>query len=465
MLFFNSRYNFAFPTSQGYLVYNARTGGTALLPSENSSELVEYLRGDKAFIDERDIDKDTLMFLNKNGFIVPEGVNELLEIEERYLTARNITPVVLTITTTMDCNLGCYYCFESRTKHKLETNKIPEILEFIRLTFDTSPSRSLHVDWYGGEPLLNYPFLNECSLAIQDFCRKASINYHASIISNGTEWPDDVETFIRTHQIRQVQISFDGLEKNHDKRRRYRKEYSSVSTGSFEKAIELVDQLLNFVHVDIRFNIDKNNRADLIPFVHFIKGKGWFDRRYRAVLQPACISGYTEKASFLKTEQLNDREFEALKDEALKHLADSEIQQSEIPDYFPYPKNYVCAALARNSNVLGAEGLVYKCGLQVGEVVNAVGKLTETGVEYNGNIEWWNNFNPCKAPTCSSCSFLPICFGGCAKKHLDHDQKFLDEQSEYWRNNLGKTVSRFLKIELLDSSPLLSQDQFRNGFV
>ena len=101
------------------------------------------------------------------------------------------------------------------------------------------------------------------------------ISYSASIISNGTCWPDDVPAFIRRHRIRQVQISFDGLKENHDKRRRYRRGRSpEPGISSFEQAVAVVDQLLDVVRVDLRFNTDRGNHSDLEGFIGFSRARG-----------------------------------------------------------------------------------------------------------------------------------------------------------------------------------------------
>ena len=62
----------------------------------------------------------------------------------------------LTITTTVDCNLGCYYCYEDRSTDALsrEEGDVDAIVAMARRMLVGSGKRRLHVDWYGGEPLL-----------------------------------------------------------------------------------------------------------------------------------------------------------------------------------------------------------------------------------------------------------------------------------------------------------------------
>ncbi len=166
----------------------------------------------------------------------------------------------------------------------------------------------------------------------------------------------------------------------------------------------------------------------------------------------------------MREKQLSQKEFNEIRQLVAKRLQNkAQVEESEVPDGFPFPKNYVCAALARNSFVLGADNLVYRCGLQVGEKHRAVGALTGNKEHFQDN-EWWEKFNPCELPSCSKCSFLPICWGGCPKKHLDNDKHSLDEQSEYWRRNLYHKLVSYVGCTPKHANLLTEADQFRSGY-
>ena len=202
MKLYNSRYNFCIPAKDGNLLYNSKTGGTIFIDAGNISSIIPLLTGKKLFFNSEDLEESTLGLFLKNGFLVEENRDELLEIQEKYWEARGESPVVYTITTTMDCNLGCYYCFENRSKQRLEAKDIETIVFHVKETFEKSNKKSLHVDWFGGEPLLNLKFLEETSLRLQEFCLSNNINYHASVVSNGTLWPVDVEGFIIKNKMK-----------------------------------------------------------------------------------------------------------------------------------------------------------------------------------------------------------------------------------------------------------------------
>ena len=162
-----------------------------------------------------------------------------------------------------------------------------------------------------------------------------------------------MEGFVRRHRIRQAQISFDGLKANHDKRRRYRKGFGGQGASSFENAVRLVDRLVQCTRVDVRFNIDRGNSSDLLPFVELARVRGWFNAPYPAIFQPARLSSYWAASAFMRAQELPLDEFDRLRALVRDELdGEATLEKSEVPDGFPYPKTSVCAALAANSLVV-----------------------------------------------------------------------------------------------------------------
>ena len=224
---------------------------------------------------------------------------------------------------------------------------------------------------------MNLPFLEAASDALQSLYRERGIKYRASVISNGTCWPDEVGPFVARHSINQIQISFDGLRHNHNKRRHYRKGYAeSEDDSSFDKAVSLVDRLLEHVHVDIRMNIDRGNSEDITPFIRFARDRGWFSKPFKAKVQPARLAAYTSHSGFMRNHQLSDEEYNVLRELVRREVnGDTEVEEGEAPDGYPYPRTTVCAALADDSVVIGADKRHYRRGLQVAEPARSVGQL------------------------------------------------------------------------------------------
>src|ERR1700691_3148121 len=473
--FRSSRYNFVVPVESGLLLYNSASGAVLGLTGPEANELAAQVSGIPRFILTKQLDACLFGQLLEGGFLVKEGTDEVAAIRDRFREAVTGTPIVLTITTTMDCNLGCYYCYEERSSDRLEGTDIQLVVNLARRLLVDSGKDSLHVDWYGGEPLLNLEFFESASQALQDVCRELKVWYSASVISNGTCWPPEVAEFLRRNKIRQVQISFDGLRANHDKRRKYRKGHSDPKKlSSFDEAVKLVDELIQHIRVDLRLNIDRGNQDDVLPFMRFARGKGWFSGKHRVVFQPARVSSYTEHSAFMRKVELTIEEYEQIRarvrEEAEKNIS---VEEAEVPDKFPYPRTSVCVALARDSVVLGADARLYRCGLQVGESERSVGALKRQSSTLfpilgdsvgkgSSDESWWRNFDPSELPTCSKCSFLPVCWGGCPKKHLESDRHAILEQAAYWRRNLPRLVAEGVGLTCDVDFRFAEHDQFRD---
>ncbi len=465
--FVTSLYNFHVPIGDDVLLYNANTGAVLRFSARDALTLAKVLSGKRLEVPEECLPAEVYDQLCAGGVIVPVEKDELAEIRERFHLARSDTPIALTITTTLDCNLGCYYCYEERSKTRLEVKDVDAIVALAQDRLAKSGKRSLHVDWYGGEPLMNIEFLEAASIALQALCEREHVHYAASVVSNGTCWPEDVAAFIHRHKIRQVQISFDGLRDHHNRRRRYRRDYSpDDGESSFDRAVQLVDRLLDDVRVDIRLNIDRANQDDVLSFIRFARLRGWFSRRFPAVIQPARLASYSERSSFMRKSELTVDEYDAIRALVRNEVGcETPVEESEVPNGFPYPRTSVCAALANDSVVVGADGRMYRCGLQVSEPLRAIGNLhrelrvlTPRGVS---DDLWWQQFDPTSLPTCSRCSFLPICWGGCPKKHLEQDEHALAEQGAYWRKNLPRLIAAGVGVEAPPGFAFSKADQFR----
>jgi len=469
-----SAFNFFVPTREGPVLFNAASGRVLALAGADGTRLARDLSDPRRELGIPEVVSSiptaVLADFVEGGFLIAGDGDEVDAIRSRYWTARVETPVVLTLTTTIDCNLGCYYCYEERSEAALSVTDVDQIVELAASLLEARSRPCLHVDWYGGEPLLNTAFLEAASAGLQDYCRRAGVQYTASVISNGTCWPDDIQGFVARHRLTQVQISFDGMRRNHDRRRRYRPGRApSAQASSFDLAVDVVDRLVHCVRVDLRFNIDRKNRGDLLPFIRFARGRGWFDAAFPAVLQPARLAAYSERSAFMRRSQLSADEYDAVRrearDAAATHIA---VEESEAPDGFPYPRSSVCAALALDSVVVGADRQLFRCGLQVAEPLRAVGRLgavpsRKRSLPILGQDDghWWATFDPTLQPRCSRCSFLPVCWSGCPKKHLEGDTDAVLEQGEYWRSNLARLVAQGVGRTVEDGFRYSEADQFR----
>lgn len=102
------------------------------------------------------------------------------------------------------CNMNCKYCLQHPLVHEPLTKEInPEIFEFIKECTEENGERPVHLQFYGGEPLLYFD-------AIQKVVEKTKgMNCTYGIITNGRALTDTMVDFFNDYNI-PVMISWDG---------------------------------------------------------------------------------------------------------------------------------------------------------------------------------------------------------------------------------------------------------------
>ena len=132
------------------------------------------------------------------------------------------------------CNLNCEYCFASQGKYhgdravmSLEVGK--RALDFL---IENSPGRTnLEVDFFGGDPLMNFDMIKELVAYAREREKQCGKNFRFTLTTNGILVDDDVIDF-SNREMSNVVLSLDGRKEIHD---RYRVDYAG--NGSWEKIV------------------------------------------------------------------------------------------------------------------------------------------------------------------------------------------------------------------------------------
>ena len=122
------------PIESGTLVFCAKTGAASLLSGRDHQLLADALCRLPYTFDSSILPEPMLAELIRGGILVPEDHDEVMDIRKGYLDAKENSPLVMTITTTMDCNLGCYYCYEDRSTDRLEQVDVFRLVKHVRGT-------------------------------------------------------------------------------------------------------------------------------------------------------------------------------------------------------------------------------------------------------------------------------------------------------------------------------------------
>ena len=139
------------------------------------------------------------------------------------------------------CNLNCSYCFASQGKYhgeralmSFEVGK--RALDFL---IENSGSRHyLEVDFFGGEPLMNFDVVNELVAYARSVEKQHNKNFRFTLTTNGMLIDDDVIDFANRECVNVV-LSLDGRKEVHD---RFRVDYAG--NGSWEKIVPKFQRLV-----------------------------------------------------------------------------------------------------------------------------------------------------------------------------------------------------------------------------
>ena len=131
-----------------------------------------------------------------------------------------------------DCNLACRYCFAEEGEYhgrralmSYETGKAA--LDF--LVKNSGARRNLEVDFFGGEPLLNWQVVKDLVAYGRSIEEKNGKNFRFTITTNGLLINDEVIEFCN-REMDNVVLSIDGREAVHDRMRPFRNGSGSYQT-------------------------------------------------------------------------------------------------------------------------------------------------------------------------------------------------------------------------------------------
>ncbi len=404
-----SKYNFFFKVEENgeekYLGYNAISNGLALMEPET----VDFVRNiQNEDLKNLRIDEKIFKELKEGGFIVDDDFDEIQLLRFTRDQMRFSTSTFsLTILPTLDCNLGCKYCFEMRKPIYMDEKVYNQLLSFAESNIYSIGAKILGISWYGGEPLLKFDLIEKFTKDAVEMCKKYNCFYSASMVTNGTLITEDVAEKIKKLGIMNVQITLDGDPETHNVRRPY-----LDGRGSFEDVLKGIKNLDKAgVPVSIRVNIDRTNSNLDLSFlekyglVEILRKKE--NRIYFGFVKPCTSScGCSQEECFTHVE-FYDLEFR-LKAELREKYG------IEAP-FYPSPV-YGCVATSPYGYVVGPKGELYKCWEDVGRENEEVGNIFE-GPKMDKNHLDHLTLDVGEGE-CLNCKFLPICNGGCPKTRI-----------------------------------------------
>ena len=132
------------------------------------------------------------------------------------------------------CNLNCSYCFASQGKYHGDRAVMSyevgrQALDF--LMENSGSRRNLEVDFFGGEPLMNFQVVKDLVVYARSVEKERGKNFRFTLTTNGVLVDEDVIEWAN-RECSNVVLSLDGRKEIHD---RFRVDYAG--NGSWEKIV------------------------------------------------------------------------------------------------------------------------------------------------------------------------------------------------------------------------------------
>ena len=170
------------------------------------------------------------------------------------------------------CNLNCSYCFASQGKYHGERALMPfevgkQALDF--LVAHAGTRKNLEVDFFGGEPLMNFEVVKKLVAYARSIEKKAGKHFRFTLTTNGVLIDDDVIDFAN-REMSNVVLSLDGRREVHDRFR-----VDMAGRGSFDRIVPKFQKLMaarggknyymrgTFTHANPDFLADIKTMLDL----------------------------------------------------------------------------------------------------------------------------------------------------------------------------------------------------------
>ena len=312
------------------------------------------------------------------------------------------------------CNLNCAYCFASQGKYhgeralmSFETGK--RALDF--LMDHSGTRRNLEVDFFGGEPLMNWDVVKRLVAYARSVEAERGKHFRFTLTTNGVLIDEDVISFA-CREMDNVVLSLDGRKEIHDALR-----VDCAGNGSYDRIVPKFQKLVEarggknyyirgtFTHRNPDFTKDLFHMADDLGFTELSMEP--------VVCAPGDPAALTEED--LETVKA---QYELLAVDMLRRR--KEGQPITFYHYMLDLENGPCVYKRISGCGSGTEymavtpwGDLYPCHQFVGEESYRLGNIWD-GVTNRDLREEFRACNAYARPECAGCWARLYCSGGCA---------------------------------------------------
>ena len=358
---------------------------------------------------------------------IKEAYNELKELQENDVLFSedafiNIIPEVdkrepvvkaLCLHIAHDCNLKCKYCFaeegEYHGKRSLMSVEVgKKAIDF--LIKNSGSRKNLEIDFFGGEPLMNFDVVKEIVEYGRSLEKEHGKNFRFTMTTNGILLNDEIADYINKNMHNAV-LSLDGRKEINDKMR-----VRAGGQGSYDNIVPKFVKMAedrNQMDYYVRGTFTRNNLDFAKDVLHLA------DLGFKQISVEPVVTDEKEDYAIRREDlPVIFEEYEKLAKEMIKRK-----EEGKWFNFFHFMidltggpcahKRLVGCGSGTEYLAVTPEGDLYPCHQFVGQEEFKMGSVFE-GVLRQDTRRNFEGLNVYTKPACKNCWAKFYCSGGCA---------------------------------------------------
>ena len=339
-------------------------------------------------------------------------------IREQTQPLPDVFPIqTLVMNLTNQCNLSCQYCYEFGADKVATPEGKPKFMDLPTakasvdfLLAQSGDRRAIHITFFGGETLMNFPLLKEVVTYANEKAKEQGRNIDFSLTTNATLLTPTIIQFLSENHIG-VTVSMDGPKEMHDQLRVF-----ANGKGSYDIIEPKVRALIENHRtrpITARVTLTSGVSDVIRIFRHLKQDLGFHEVGFAPVTSsPNQLYSIGQKGMDGMLEQ-----FHVLADEYLEYAVRGEAHGfSNVSDTLAelcqgVNKSHPCGAGLGLLGV-GPSGDLAPCHRFVDSDQHALGHIS-TGIDREKQADFLQRGHIDSKYDCHTCWARPLCAGGC----------------------------------------------------
>jgi uncharacterized protein len=356
------------------------------------------------------------------------------------------------------CNMSCDYCWNRGGSfgkpHNLMSRSVAELaVRMIVSLVESSGSDKIFINFYGGEPLLNFPVLRKITLDLLQQEARVDRKFCFTVDSNGLLLEGEAAQFLARY-FTQIGVSLDGRQEVHDSQRP-----GKFGAPTWRRIVDNVRSFPDPKLLGLRATLTASSDSYLETF-HQLSSIG----AGRIQLEYCHEPGYQQNPVYEKLLVPQERQLAELL-QFVEHYVDTISKYSALAD-IPHTSNLLenIARLRRGNRftrpcgagvttlAIDCNGTVFPCIAFVDRAKFAMGKVGgDDALALHKSLA---GFSVDSRIPCNACWLRYDCAGGCYATNFDMTGQVRSPHSEYCTHMRAKAeIHLYALARMLEKCP------------